>query len=98
MSLPVVLRRVAQREFHAAADWYDDQRPGLGMEFIDEIQRVLDQIGNNPESCAVAHVETREALSRRFPYAVYYRVEDEQVVVLAIIHTARDPSIWQRRT
>ena len=34
------------------------------------------------------------ALVCRFPYAVFYRAESKRVVVLAVLHTARDPSIW----
>jgi plasmid stabilization system protein ParE len=39
----------------------------------------------------------RCALVRRFPYAVYYRVEPERIVVIAVFHTKRDPGVWQSR-
>jgi len=97
MTLPLVLRRLAQREFDKAADWYDEQRAGLGREFIEEVDRVLDNIRQSPDRHAVVYAEVREALVRRFPFAVYYRIEPDQVVVLAVIHTSRDPAIWQRR-
>jgi plasmid stabilization system protein ParE len=50
-----------------------------------------------PHLYAEVHNDIREALVDRFPYAVYYRVEPAQVVVVAIVHTARDPAIWQSR-
>lgn len=55
-------------------------------------------IRERPELYAVIHEDLREALARRFPYAVYYRAEPEQVVVVAVVHTARDPSVWQGRS
>jgi plasmid stabilization system protein ParE len=36
-------------------------------------------------------------LVRRFPYAVYYRVERERIAVVAVHHGKRDPSPWQSR-
>jgi hypothetical protein len=38
MSLPVVFRAAAQAEFDAAAAWYEEQRPGLGGDFVDAVQ------------------------------------------------------------
>jgi plasmid stabilization system protein ParE len=97
MTLPVVLRAIARREFDKAADWYDQQRPGLGVELIEEVNRVFDNIRANPQRYAVVHKDVQEALVRRFPYAVYYRTEQDRIVVLGIIHTARNPAVWQRR-
>jgi plasmid stabilization system protein ParE len=39
----------------------------------------------------------RRALLRRFLYAVYFAVEADVVVVLAVLHVSRDPAEWQRR-
>ncbi len=41
MTLRVVFLRAARAEFDAAALWYDLQRPGLGMQFVSEINRGL---------------------------------------------------------
>lgn len=48
MSCSLVLRRLAQREFDEAADWYDAQRPGLGTEFIEEVNRVFQNLRGSP--------------------------------------------------
>jgi plasmid stabilization system protein ParE len=98
MSLPLVLRRAARKEFDAAADWYEQRRSGLGPQFIAEVERIFDRVVDNPEFYPLVHRDIREALVRRFPYVVYYRVESARVVVIAVIHGARNPSIWQRRS
>ena len=97
MTLVLVLRRVAQREFDAAADWYDQQRVGLGSEFIEEVNRVFDQLRDSPERYPLVHEDLREGPVRRFPYVIYYKVEPGQVVVVAVAHTSRDPASWRGR-
>ena len=98
MSRSLVLRRAARREFDDAIDWYDQQQSGLGEEFESEVQRSLETILNMPMMFAIVHRDLREAWVRRFPYGIYYRVEPGRIVVVAIVHTSRDPSIWQGRT
>lgn len=97
MSLPLVFRPVAQAEFDAAAAWYEGQQPGLGNDFVAEVQKVLDTITNQPERYPIADGDVREAPVSRFPFCVYYRVKPGRVVVIAVLHTSRDPSIWRGR-
>lgn len=97
MSVPVVLRALAQDEAEEAARWYEGEQAGLGADFLAELQRVFDLISGQPDRCPVVQGDTREALLRRFPYCVYYRVRPSRVVVTAVFHTSRDPSAWQGR-
>lgn len=97
MTLPVVLRPAAQVEYDAAGDWYEARRPGLGAAFTAAVQTVLDRIAAQPDFYAVTWNGVREGLVSGFPYRVCYREETDQVVVLAIFHTARDPLVWQSR-
>jgi hypothetical protein len=39
----------------------------------------------------------REAPVLGWPYCVYYQVHDDHVMVIAVFHSARDPSVWQSR-
>lgn len=97
MSLPVVFRRAARAEFDTAADWYEERREGLGPAFAAAVQRVVDRIASQPDFYAQVYRGVREALVAGYPYCVYYRAEPNQIVVLSIFHSARDPSIWQGR-
>ena len=54
----------------------------------------FDAIQEFPEMFARVHGEVRRAVVSRFPYAVFYRVEPKRVVVLAVLHMARDPELW----
>lgn len=98
MKLPVVLRRAAQSEFDEAADWYEQQRPGLGHDFVAKVQATLDRISNNSGHSPIVFEEVRQAIVDRFPYSVLYRAEPTRILVLAVFHHRRNPSIWKRRT
>jgi plasmid stabilization system protein ParE len=97
MSLPVVLRAEAEADFDEAFDWYEAQRGGLGSDFVAEVQKVFDRISVNPLLHGEVFQDVRKALVQRFPYCVFYRIEAAQVLVLAVFHSKRDPSIWQAR-
>jgi plasmid stabilization system protein ParE len=97
MSLPVILRDEAQAEFLEAFDYYEDQQPGLGVDFAGRVQQVFDRIAANPQLHAVVFADIRKAVVGRFPYSVFYRAEPTRVVVLAVFHSRRDPSVWQGR-
>ena len=97
--MKVAFRRPAANELRAAMQWYERQRAGLGAEFAAEIEVVVETIGTTPKICQVIDPDRqiRRALTRRFPYAVYYLLEPTRVVVLAVLHVARDPGVWQER-
>ena len=97
MTLRVVFLPAARAEFDAAALWYDARQAGLGMQFVSEINRVIDLASSHPERFPAKHFEIRCAQVRRFPYSIFFRPEATRVVVLAVFHARRDPTIWQAR-
>lgn len=97
MTLPVIFRRQARREFDDAGDWYEKERAGLGLEFLDEIGRLLSHIAATPHQFPVIHRDVHKAVAKRFPYCIYFRVRDQRIVVLAVFHSARNPAVWQGR-
>ncbi|MBI3938528.1 MAG: type II toxin-antitoxin system RelE/ParE family toxin [Betaproteobacteria bacterium] len=97
MTLRVVFRRAARAEFDAAALWYEERQPGLGLQFVSEINRGIELAARHPERFPIKHGEIRCVQARRFPYSVFFRPESSQIVVLAVLHARRDPTIWQTR-
>jgi plasmid stabilization system protein ParE len=93
----MIIRPEAEADLANARDWYERQRAGLGAEFLLCVEEVLERIGRTPEMYMVVYHDVRRALTRRFPYAVYYRIAGNDVVVLGILHTRRDPREWQSR-
>jgi toxin ParE1/3/4 len=97
MSLSVSIRPEAEVDLAEAYQWYEERRAGLGDQFLLSVEAILDAIQRHPESFPVVHKQVRRALLRRFPYAAFYAVGDEEIVVLAFFHASRDPKRWQDR-
>ena len=96
MSLQVVYRRKVGRDLSAGFGYYEEVAEGLGEKFLTEVDSAFDAIERYPEMFAQVHGEVRRAVLSRFPYAVFYRLESKRVVVLTVLHTARDPKAWPR--
>ena len=97
MSRELILRTEAEADALEAYQWYNEQLSGLGDDFLAEIDRALDTIQANPELPQKLYREFRRVLTRRFPYAVFYAVRDDRIIVFAILHMARDPRLWRKR-
>ena len=96
MALPAVYRRKVGRDLAGAYGWYEQQRTGLGEEFLAAVNASFDAIQEYPEMFARVDGEIRRAIVARFPYAVFYRIEAKRLVVLAVLHMARDPKLWPK--
>jgi plasmid stabilization system protein ParE len=97
MTLRVVFRRAAQAEFVEAAAWYEQQREGLGEEFIREIETAIIKASQFHASYPIVSGDVRRTVIRRFPYCIYFRTRQSYLVVLAVFHGRRDPKVWQGR-
>ena len=71
--------------------WYESKAPGLGEEFWRVFYACCEELARNPQSYVRIHRDFRRRLLRRFPYAIYYRIEGDCVVVFGLFHCARDP-------
>jgi len=98
MNYALVFRLEVREELNEAYRWYESQKRGLGDEFLDCVDEMLNRICLMPESYAIVYRDVRRAVVRRFPYAVYYRIVSSRVIVTAIFHSRRDPKSWQART
>jgi toxin ParE1/3/4 len=87
----------AEAELAEAFSWYEGRAQGLGTEFTRAVRAAFALISRNPEQFPRVRGDVRRALVRRFPYAVYYIAEDDQISILAVIHTRRHPRRWQSR-
>jgi len=97
MTYQVIVRPEAAREIQEAFDWYEERSEGLGLEFLRAADVCLSSVRRNPESYPIIHGQVRRALLRRFPYALFYLVQEDAVVVVACFHIKRSPADWQRR-
>jgi len=97
MTLPVVYRRAASAEFSDAVAYYEEQRPHLGVEFVEEVEHCIGHVAGDPLRFPIVHTDIRRVAIRRFPYSLYYRVEARRIVVLSVFHGRRNPNAWKGR-
>jgi toxin ParE1/3/4 len=93
----VHLRPAAVDDLEATRKYYEDARPRLGHEFVQDLDRLFGRLAMFPNSAALVagHEPVRRARLRRFPYAVFYLPGDEGLEILRIVHTARSPDTWR---
>ena len=97
MSRRLIVRPEAEAEMAEAFDWYEDRVPGLGSEFLLCVDAVLGAILRSPEQYPRVHRTVRRALTRRFPYGIFFVEKGERIVVLSVFHAKRNPKRWQER-
>jgi plasmid stabilization system protein ParE len=92
----VRFRPEAEADVLETRDWYDGRQSGLGAAFRRALDETVERITNNPLQFQQVRGETRRAILRRFPYAVYFRVAGDDILVLAV-HGRQHPRRWQSR-
>jgi len=92
-----VFRPQAEAELLEARSWYEARRTGLGVRFGAEVDAAVARIVESPLAFPRVRGETRRAVVSRFPYALYFRMTDDAIVVLAV-QGRQDPSRWHRRS
>jgi plasmid stabilization system protein ParE len=93
----VIYHDDARFELFEAAGWYDDKLPGLGDQFLDEIEVAVREIKSHPQRFSIVEGDIRRYLVKRFPYAIYYRVHEDVLQILVIKHHRRHPDYWKYR-
>lgn len=95
MNFELLVRGRAKGDIRRAAKWYERQKEGLGKRFVAEVDAALERIEANPEQYQVVHRNIRHAITRDFPYGVFYRISGNKISVFAVIHLHRDDGHWK---
>jgi plasmid stabilization system protein ParE len=97
VSFEVYVRPEAEKDLKNAAEWYERRSDGLGDKFLDEVQIVFETLLEHPEIYPLVHRNTHRAVMNRFPFGIFYRIKEETIVVLTVMHGSRHPRRWQFR-
>lgn len=93
----VVLTRDAQIDLDEIFVWYEEQKEGLGFDFVSRFELILQKLSGNPYYASFILDDARGVSIKKFPYEIIYRVNNakQQVRIIAIIHQHRNPE-WFR--
>jgi plasmid stabilization system protein ParE len=97
LSYRILIQSEAEAEITEAFQWYESKAQGLGAEFIRALDAGFAVIERDPTTYHTVYKQVRRVLLRRFPYGLFYVIEEQMIVVVACFHASRDPKQWQRR-
>jgi len=98
MNCRIFLRPEAEQDLYDAASWYETHRSELGHRFLDEALAAFASIAESPLQYPELRRGIRRKLLKRFPFAVFFRVNEGVIVIIAVMHGSRDPKKWKDRT
>lgn len=87
----------AERELLEASLFYETASVGLGTQFLDDIERILNRVRAHPHVGNVVAGNLRRSLLHRFPFSIIYSVEANEILVIAVAHFGRRPGYWENR-
>jgi plasmid stabilization system protein ParE len=82
----------AKIDIDIAMGWYEEQRKGLGLEFLDCLEETISRILENPKLYSFKYRRFRSALIRKFPFSIFYTIEKIEIVVHAVFDNRQDPA------
>lgn len=95
---PIIIHTEAIREFDSAIAYYEDQKIGLGLDLLSQVEETLGKIQQNP-NLGTQHTiaGVRRYVIQGFPYLIFYVELEEFIWVIAIAHGKRRPNYWKKR-
>jgi plasmid stabilization system protein ParE len=93
----VAYHRLAAAELIESARFYDEQRTGLGDEFLSAVDAVQELIRTQPQLGRRGLLGTLSLRTRRFPFRVVYELQPDRIWIVAVAHLSRRPGYWTRR-
>jgi plasmid stabilization system protein ParE len=88
---------LARTELSEAIAYYNEQRSGLGFRFSDEVKRTIKRIVQYPRAWPRLSKSTRHSQVNGFPYSVIYYPRNDELVIVGVMHSSREPGNWEER-
>lgn len=84
----------AREETIAAAHYYEEEVDGLGIAFMKALRTGFKRIQKYPTASTLIRGDYRRHLLDRFPFGIIYRIDNDTITVVAIMHLRRKPDYW----
>lgn len=93
----VRLHPEARGELRDARKWYYERSPLSATAFAHAVDNAVSKIREAPDSFPLADHGTRKFILRRFPFNIFYRPDESEIVIVAVAHQKRRPGYWSNR-
>jgi plasmid stabilization system protein ParE len=87
----------ARQELRDATAYYDAVNLRLGVDFREEVERVISLIRQFPKAWPELSTSTRRCRTKRFPFGIIYRINKDEIEIVAVMHLSREPKYWVDR-
>ena len=100
MKYKILIDEEALLDIQAATDWYNEQLQGLGSRFQKQTKSQINSLKTDAEIHAKRYADVHCMLIKKFPFMVHYMIDNINSIVqiIAVLHTSRNPKIWQGRS
>jgi plasmid stabilization system protein ParE len=87
----------ADEEFREAARYYESEAPGVGLAFVVEVHKAVADLAGFPLTAQIVRGSIRKRVLPHFPYYIFYSIEPDKIVIIAVAHQRRRPNYWLSR-
>ena len=94
----VRLHPEARAELREARKWYFERSPLSATAFAHAVDNAVSRIVEDPTRYPMAEHGTRKFVLQRFPFNVFYRQDETEIIIVAVAHQKRRPGYWSNRT
>jgi len=77
--------------------WYNSELEGLGQDLETQFYNALPIIAKGPNHYQIRYLNCRVFWLKRFPYGIHYFVDNNLIVITALVHSGRNPDTWHER-
>lgn len=100
MKYKIKIDEEALQDIQEVTNWYNKQLEGLGTRFQKQAVSQINSLKKNPHIFVNRYADVRCMIIKKFPFIVHYTINNQLlfVTIFAIIHTSRNPKIWNTRS
>jgi len=95
--MPIDFLPEANQEMLEAACHYEFLSPGLGDDYLAEVEHAVHSIALSPQTWPILESDLRRRLIIRFPFGILYRIEPDKILIVAVAHLRKKPGYWKKR-
>ena len=94
-----IILPLAKKDIREAAQWYNNKKNGLGLKFTTEVRSKVHFIQQNPKVNSIRYNKVKVLTLDIFPFMIHYTIDEstETVHIIAVLHTNRNPELWNKR-
>ncbi|MCY7381192.1 MAG: type II toxin-antitoxin system RelE/ParE family toxin [Microcoleus sp. CAN_BIN18] len=92
-----VFHPAALTEYAATVQFYTERRVELAQAFINAVEDAIFRLVESPTRWPIVDEDIRRCLTRKFPYGILYTIEEDFILIVAVMHCNREPGYWKER-